>query len=308
MESNGKEWKEMERKLKEMERGRKGGVIELSCSLAVVIMMVSCMSSKNYRSAKSFSGDNVSVRPEFRKYFDECRVDGSIVIYDVKKQSWIVSDTTGIKLETLPASSFKILNLLIALETGVIRDENEIIKYTGNVDTVKYGYRPETYHDMSVKEAFEVSAVWVFLNLAEKIGRDNYRKFLQRCNYGNYDLSQIDPDFWNFGKFAVSPLNQTIFIKDLYEEKLPFSKRNIEIVKRVMKTEETAEYTIYAKTGWTRENNINTGWWVGYVENRNGTWCFATRLLQDRKFNRSDFGMCRKNITKNILRELKVID
>ena len=67
---------------------------------------------------------------------------------------------------------------MIALETNTIKDENEIIKWVGSTDTVKYGYRPEIYHDMPVKEAFELSAGWVFVELAKKIGKDTYRKHL----------------------------------------------------------------------------------------------------------------------------------
>lgn len=86
-----------------------------------------------------------------------------------------MSDTTDIKQGCLPASTFKIINLLIALETKTIANENEIVKWIGKVDTVKYGYRPEIYRDMTVKEAFEVSAGWVFIELAKKIGRENYQ-------------------------------------------------------------------------------------------------------------------------------------
>lgn len=86
-----------------------------------------------------------------------------------------------------------------------------------------------------------------------------------------------------------------------------FPMRNIDIVKNVMITEQNEEYTIRAKTGWTRENNINTGWWTGYIETKNGTYIFATRLLQDRKMKRSDFGSCRKEITKKVFKDLNII-
>lgn len=248
------------------------------------------------------------VKPGFKKHFDSCGVEGSIVIYDQSKKEWIVSDTTAIFLETLPASTFKIINLLIALETKTIKDKNEIVKWVGSTDTSKYGYRPEIYHDMSVKEAFEVSAGWVFVELAKKIGKENYKKYLTLCQYGNINLTQADADFWNFGKFAISPINQVEFIIKLYEESLPFSKRNMEIVKNVMINEQTDPYKLRAKTGWTRDKNINTGWWVGYVENKQDVYFFATRLLQNREFNRSDFGTCRKEITKKIFKELKIIN
>ncbi len=271
--------------------------------LIIVFSLYAC--SKSHKSTKDLK--KYIVKPEFKKHFDSCGVDGSVVIYDHSKKEWIVSDTTGISKESLPASTFKIINLLIALETKTIKDENEIVKWVGGTDTLKYGFRPEIYHDMSVKEAFEVSAGWVFVELAKKIGKDNYKKYLTLCGYGNNNLTQPDADFWNFGEFAISPINQVEFIIKLYEESLPFSKHNVEIVKNVMINEQTDNYTLRAKTGWTRDKDINTGWWLGYLENKNGVYFFATRLLQNRKFNRSDFGSCRKEITKKIIKELKII-
>ena len=176
------------------------------------------------------------------------------------------------------------------------------------MDTVKYGYRPEIYHDMTVKEAFEVSAGWVFIELAKKIGREKYEKYLTLSKYGNINLSQKDDDFWNFGAYAISPKNQVEFLRQLYNEDLPFSKINMAIVKKVMISEQTNEYTIRAKTGWARENNINMGWWVGYLESTKGVYFFATRLIQNRKYNTSNFGSCRKEITKAAFRELGLLN
>ena len=279
-------------------------------SLILFPAFVICCSPgiKTVQNNPDINSRNTILRNDFKRYFDSCSVTGSIAVFDNQDHKWILSDTTGVKDETLPASTFKIINLLIALETKTITDENEIVKWTGYTDTVRYGYRPDIYHDMTVKEAFEQSAGWVFVELARKIGRDNYMKYLSECHYGNLDLSEKDTDFWNFGSFGISPINQVRFVKSLYDEKLPFSKRNMDIVKRVMITEQNENYTIRAKTGWTRENNINTGWWVGYVENKSGVYFFATRLLQDRNVKRPDFGSCRKDITHKVLRELKIID
>lgn len=259
------------------------------------------------QSTNSAPDETIRVRNDFKKHFEECQVDGSIVIFDQQKQQWILSDTVGSAQETLPASTFKIINLLIALETGAISDENEVIKWNGQSDTVKYGYRPETYRDLTVKEGFEISAVWVFEELARRVGRDQYTDYLKRSNYGNMDFSQKEIDFWNFGSFGVSPVEQVRFLRNLYEEKLPFSKRSIDIVKRVMIAEQTEDYTVRGKTGWTTDHGMNTGWWVGYVENSDGVYFFATRLLQDRKNNRPDFAACRKEITRDVLQEMEIL-
>lgn len=241
---------------------------------------------------------------DWQKPFRECQLDGSITIYEYGQKKWLFSDSADSQKATLPASTFKIINSLIALETGVIRDENDVVKWVGAVDTVLYGYRSEIYHDMTVKEAFEQSAGWVYIELAKKIGRDRYRQYLTKCRYGNGNLSEKGVDFWNFGPFAITPQNQVVFLKALYDGKLPFSERNRTIVKRLMIAETTENYVIRAKTGWTRDGGIDTGWWVGYVEKR-GTPCFfATRLIKNRKTVNPDFAACRKTITKNILRQL----
>ena len=251
--------------------------------------------------------DSITVKKDLNKHFENCQVEGSIALFDRSQQKWTVTDSTDYKKVTLPASTFKIINLLIALETGVVKNENEIIKWPGKTDTVKYGYRPEIYHNMTVRKAFEVSAGWVFIELAKKIGKDNYKHYLHKSQYGNGNISLSEDDFWNFGDFGISPLNQVQFLNRLYEYKLPFSKKNIDIVKNVMIAEKKDDYTISAKTGWTRDKGLNTGWWVGYVENGKGTFFFATRLVQDRKNNAANFGQCRKDITKSILKELEII-
>lgn len=249
----------------------------------------------------------VSGQVDLQQSFRECSIKGSTTIYDYKNQYWIYSDSLDALKLSLPASTFKIINLLIALEIKVIKDENEVIKWVGKTDTTLYGYRPEIYKDMTLREAFEVSAGWVFIELAKKIGKKNYTKYLNACRYGNLDLSMKDVDFWNFGSFGISPQNQVMFLKAVYEEKLPFSKRNYEILKRVMVVEKTNDYTIRAKTGWTRDGGIDSGWWVGYVESRENTYFFATRISKKRSESNPNFGQCRKTITKTILKQMNAI-
>ncbi|ANE53588.1 penicillin-binding transpeptidase domain-containing protein [Flavisolibacter tropicus] len=283
-------------------------MIKTSFYLAIVTLFTFCQAKGRINTSNTLTlTDSLSVRTDFQHYFTNCKVEGSVIVYDNQRKIWLASDAAAVRSATLPASTFKIANLLIALETGVIKDENEIVKWPGKTDTVKYGYRPDIYHDMSVKEAFEVSAGWVYVELAKRIGKENYKKYLAAYQYGNQTLTQPDADFWNFGAFGISPLNQINFLRALYEGRLPASKRNMDIVKRVMIVEQDNGYTISAKTGWTRDNDMNTGWWVGYVESPKGVYFFATRLLQDRKFNQSNFGSCRKEITKAVLRALDIL-
>lgn len=252
----------------------------------------------------------VSYSQDLQKPFQDCHIDGSITLYDYNQKKWISSDINDSHQPSLPASTFKILNTLILLESGTVESEKDIIKWPGSTDTVKYGYRPDIYHDMDMEEAFKVSAGWVYRELAKKVGKKRYSDYLIKCKYGNANVSVTDPDFWNYGPFAISPVNQIETLISIYEEKLPFSKRSYEILKRMMVEEETEEYIVRAKTGWTMEGGLDTGWWIGYIEQKQqkNIYFFATRLIKDRRIANKQFAKCRKEITKRILKDLKMLN
>lgn len=243
---------------------------------------------------------------DLKQSFDEQKVQGSITIFDYKNQKWIASDSADSSVETVPASTFKIINLLIALETGVISSESDTVRWVGKIDTSIYGYRPSTYKDMTVKEAFEVSAGWVFMELSKKIGRERYLHYLQLCDYGNQNVSD-EVDFWNFGPLNISPRQQIEFLIKVYENKLPFSKINIDILKKVMIHEKNDQYTLRAKTGWGWSNGTDAGWWVGYVEKDENVFFFATRLTKAREDKNRNFQAARLGITKRVLGEMGVL-
>lgn len=250
---------------------------------------------------------SIQAQINFSQPFEDCGIEGSITIYDYAAKRWLSSDINDSHCPTLPASTFKIINTLIALESGVIVDENEIIKWPGHTDTIKYGYRPNIYHDISMREAFRLSAGWAYVELAKKIGKDKYQEYLKACQYGNVNLTTADDDFWNFGPFAISPANQIEILMAIHEERLPFTKAHFATLKDMMIQEKTDDYTLRAKTGWTRDGGKDTGWGVGYVEKGEEVYFFATRLIKDRSTPNPNFGRCRKEITKTILKQMKVL-
>lgn len=245
---------------------------------------------------------------DLKKPFDDCKVKGSITIYDLRENKWISSDIVDSNLPTLPASTFKIVNTLIALETGAVTGIDQVIKWPGPTDTLKYGYRPDIYHDMSMKDAFKLSAGWAYVEIAKVVGKKQYQKYLGASHYGNVDLSVDDVDFWNFGGFTISPANQIEIIRGVYEETLPFRKNSFRLLKEMMIDTKTEKYTLRAKTGWTKDKGRDIGWWVGYLEVKDNVYFFATRLVKEKGDINPNFGKCRKEITRSIFKELKILE
>ena len=242
-------------------------------------------------------------QPDLQKHFDNCQLDGSTTIYDYKNRKWIFTDEADARRETLPASTFKIINSLIALETGAVKNEHEVLPWDGVEREI-----PAWNADTDMQQAFKNSTVWFYVALAEKTGKDTYKKYLRKSNYGNGNIYTGEgADFWNYGNFGVTPVNQIEFLKKFYEEKLPYAKRSFDIVKRIMVEEQGKDYVLRAKTGWTRYSGTDVGWWVGYLEMPDNVYFFATRLTKDRETENPNFSNCRREITRNILHDLGIL-
>jgi beta-lactamase class D len=240
---------------------------------------------------------------DLQQSFKDCNLEGSITIYDYRNKKWIYSDEADARRETLPASTFKIINSLIALETGAVKDENVVFQWDGTKREIAAWNA-----DTDLKNAFKNSTVWFYVELARRIGLDKYEKHLQQSSYGNGRINTGEnDDFWNYGYFGVTPVNQVEMLVKLYEDKLPFKKEHQQKVKEIMIAEAPVGYTIRAKTGWTRFGDKDTGWWIGYVEKPDNVYFFATRLIKDKQVANLDFIECRKEITRKVLKQLNAI-
>jgi beta-lactamase class D len=68
-------------------------------------------------------------KKEFSTILDSANVTGSILILDYYSRAYYSNNFKHCKQGYLPASTFKIVNSIIGLETGVIENENTIFKW-----------------------------------------------------------------------------------------------------------------------------------------------------------------------------------
>ncbi|MBI3585834.1 MAG: class D beta-lactamase [Ignavibacteriales bacterium] len=236
----------------------------------------------------------------FDAIFKEYNVKGCFVLYDFKNDTFIRYNEQRCNQRFIPASTFKYLNSLIALETGVIRDEHDTIRW----DDIKR-FSPAWNQDHDLQSAFKVSAVWYYQELARRIGEKQMKQYITKVQYGNNDISGGIDKFWLEGGLRISPEEQIGFLKKLYNGGLPFSKRAMDIVKNISVVEETPSYTLHGKTGWAVIQNVNIGWYAGYVEKGGNVFLFATNIETRRAVD--NFPQARTEITKKLLKDLGVI-
>ena len=237
------------------------------------------------------------------KHFQQLGVAGSIVIYDAQNNRNYQHNQQRNQQAFLPASTFKILNSLICLETGVIDDEIAILTWDGVTRSI-----PEWNRDLNMREAFKLSAVWFYQVLARKVGYEKMQAWVSRSSYGNEDIgNKEDIDaFWLTGDLRITPEEQIEFLRRFHNNDLPFSERSLSIVKDIMIVEQTPEYTIRAKTGVAdpiEETQLQIGWYVGYIEKGENVYFFATNI--DIR-NEKDIP-ARIDLTRRCLKELNIL-
>jgi beta-lactamase class D len=228
-------------------------------------------------------------------------LNGAFVLFDNSTNTYVRYNPEQCRKRFSPASTFKIPNSLIGLETGVIPDQHFIISW----DSVQRGV-PQWNRDHDLQSAIKYSVVWYYQELARRVGPERMKSHLGEMGYGNMDNSGGVDAFWLGGTLLISADEQIIFLRKLYENRLPFSRRPMDIVKEILVLENTEQYILRAKTGMTDfPGGMFIGWFVGYLERNGNVYFFAMNIVTDspdRDFERIKAG--RKEITKSILHEL----
>ena len=187
-----------------------------------------------------------------------------------------------------PASTFKIAHAIAALDSGVIKDADEVIRYDG-APTANEAWR----RDHTLASAMRYSVVWYFQQIAKRLGMDREEYYLRRLRYGNADPSSGLTTFWLGGSLRISPIEQMTFVRRLYYDELPVGERSVGIVRRILVqppdaiVNATGEHpfdapwppgtTVSAKTGSTSfEPKRAVRWIVGRVERDRHAWLFVS--------------------------------
>lgn len=245
----------------------------------VLTIMITSVFQINQVSAQN-SPENAQ-KIDFARHFDNLGINGSIIIYDRQQDKFYQHNASRNKISFTPASTYKIPNSLIALETGVIKNDVAVLTWDGITRGLSEDQPiPEWNQDLNLRLAFKYSAVWFYQVLARKIGYQRMQYFVSKIQYGNQDIGskeEIDR-FWLGGKLKITPEQQIKFLRRLYDNDLPFSVPNIELVKDIMIIEKTPDYTLRGKTGWATSQEPQIGWLVGYLEQNNNVYFFATNI------------------------------
>ena len=198
---------------------------------------------------------------------------GTFVLYDVAGEVFVGHDRERAETRFIPASTFKIVNALIGLSVGAVRDVDEILPYGGQRQSVK-----EWERDMSLRDAIRISNVPIFQELARRIGLERMRSGLTALGYGNADPGSVVDRFWLDGPLGVSAVEQVRFLARLAQGELPLSPEVQASVRDIVRLERGDGWELYGKTGSAMRDKPYVGWWVGWVSKGDRVYTFALNL------------------------------
>lgn len=107
--------------------------------------------------------------PEWAKAFSNRGVVGTALIYDEQADRYRVFDRKRAETRCSPASTFKVFNALVALDTGAVKDEYEVLRWNQGM-TAPPGWsvplRAVWTREQSLASAIKFLAVWFYQEMA----------------------------------------------------------------------------------------------------------------------------------------------
>lgn len=223
--------------------------------------------------------------------------EAAFVLLDGERNTYLRHNPERCRRRFTPCSTFKIVNSLIGLETGVIPSPEYRLKWDGKKRPIDAWNQ-----DHTLRTAFSNSVLWYYVELARRVGLPRLREYVERVGYGNQDVSGGFHPFWLESSLRISAEEQVRMLGRLHRLELPFSLRTQLQVLELMKAAETGRGILRGKTGTAGDaaRDIATlGWYVGSVTCLGKTHLFAMNLSGG--VNPS--GRTAREITRTILRD-----
>lgn len=202
-----------------------------------------------------------------------------------------------------PASTFKIALAAMGYDSGFLLDAgNPVLPFRpGYPDWGGAAWRRPTDPAAWMRH----SVVWYSQQITRALGAERLRGYGQGFAYGNADFSgdagknNALERAWISSSLAISPVEQTVFLRRLIAGQLPISPDAAAKTMAIVESSDTpGSWRIAGKTGAAYPRNADGtfdrarmwGWYVGWVSKGDVTLVFA-RLAQDEQREKRSAGL-----------------
>jgi len=230
------------------------------------------------------SQGNVTEDNSLKQYFDAAGVNGSFGMFDNGQGHFTIYNLHRYRDSSyLPAGTFDIMQSLIGVQTGVVKDDSAVISGT-----------------ITLREAFRDGNTTAFQQLSQRIGKDTLKKWIDTLGYGNKDIGS--DVFWMDNHLTINSDEQLGLVKKLYFDQLPFFPRSQKVVRQMMLMESNSNYRLSYKTATgVRKDGHAFTWYIGWIEENKDAYFFVLNL--DKAGAGGDLEPAGLSILKNILKQ-----
>ncbi len=236
-------------------------------------------------------------------------IKGCFLLYNLKTGAYEkeVGDTCKVRYPA--CSSFKVPLAVMAFDSGVLRDEKQILKWDGEKRML-----PQWNKDHNGETWIRDSVVWFSQKITPRLGKKKFQAYLDKFDYGNKDFSSgitaawLNPPGDPRGALEISAYEQVEFMKKLWKNELPVSTRAMEITRKITYLETSPNgFKLSGKTGsnfYDKERKIQFGWFISHVTNGEKAYIAVTNISDLKPIETEMYGGPRaKVITKAMLTE-----
>jgi beta-lactamase class D len=154
---------------------------------------------------------------------------------------------------------------------------------------------------LSLSQAFKNNSEAHFKSIANLIGKDTLKYWMDSVKYGNKKIGNDVTAFWMNDSLKISPDEQLGMIKRLYFKQHPFRASVQEQVKKMMVVVNNAQYQLAYQQGSIVRGNQQQAWIVGWIEENRHVYPFV--LSFDAALD-ADTDAIGKKLSEDILRDL----
>ena len=234
--------------------------------------------------------------------------DATFVVYHSSSQQIIRHNPARAEQRFIPASTYKIPNSLIALDTGVADGAEYEIPWDSSIKPTEGFWSREWSKNHTLRSAIRSSVYWYYQALAREIGEERMQNYVDQFDYGNRDLGGGIDQFWLYGDLKISPNEQVKFLERMYSEELGVSEESTQVVKDILVLEEMHSYRLSGKTGTADVTSTRElAWLVGFVERDNDVWFYALNMEGEQVWEQWGSSSKRIALVRSMLQKLGVL-
>jgi beta-lactamase class D len=210
--------------------------------------------------------------------------DGCLLLMNLKSGTMEQEWNPARCRERLPAcSTFKVPLALMAFDSGILRDEKQLLRWDGKKRLLDAWNR-----DHNAATWMQESVVWFSQRLTPLIGAARIQEYLKDFHYGNEDLSGGVTDAWlhapDSAKAAlnISAYEQVEFMRAFWNNRLRVKPRAIALTKKITYLETSpAGFVLSGKTGsnfYDADKKKRLGWFIGHQQKNDQEYLVVTNF------------------------------